>query len=304
MAIADRVTVLRHGIVNFTAAKDSGFTGDQLVASMMGTKQLMELEQRTPLTGPDTQSELALQALQITIQDDHGQILSKRWMMSIAKGKIVGIAGISGNGQKELIEALFGLRKLATGTIHVNGVNLTHAPVKAYIDAGIALVSEDPLTDSVIAGFTILEHMVLAGLPMKPRGLGMDWNYIRNQLQARKEVQVLGLADPSRRADRLSGGNVQRMILSRALLKEPSILLVSYPSRGLDIGTTRSIQNMLIDLADKGAAILLISEDLGELFALSDELLVLSNAKLHGPFIPSETDAYTIGQIMLKGETA
>ena len=168
----------------------------------------------------------------------------------------------------------------------------------------MALVSEDPLTDSVIAGFTILEHMVLAGLPMKPRGMGMDWNYIRKQLLARKEVQVLGLAEPSRRADRLSGGNVQRMILSRALLKEPHILLVSYPSRGLDIGTTRSIQNMLIDLADKGAAILLISEDLGELFALSDELLVLSNTKLHGPFLPSETDAYTIGQIMLKGETA
>ncbi|NOU64961.1 ATP-binding cassette domain-containing protein [Paenibacillus sp. LMG 31461] len=304
MAIADRVTVLRHGAVHFTATKAVNFTGDQLVASMMGTKQLVELERRTPYKALDQKLEHALQAHQMTIQDDHGQKIVDGMDMSIAKGKIVGIAGISGNGQKELIEVLFGLRAPTSGSIMVNGINLTHAPVKAYIDAGMALVSEDPLTDSVITGFTILEHMVLAGLPMKPRGLGMDWSYIREQLQGRKEVQVLGLADPSRRADRLSGGNVQRMILSRALLKEPSILLVSYPSRGLDIGTTRSIQNMLIDLADKGAAILLISEDLGELFALSDELLVLSNAKLHGPFIPSETDAYTIGQIMLKGETA
>ncbi|WNR42168.1 ABC transporter ATP-binding protein [Paenibacillus roseipurpureus] len=304
MAIADRVTVLRHGQVMMTADKGSNFTGDQLVASMMGTKQLLELEQRTPFAKDENNQELALQAKQITILDDHGQCIVESMDLSMAKGKIIGIAGISGNGQKELIEALFGLRALTAGSLWLNGVNLTHKPVKAYLDAGMALVSEDPLTDSVIAGFTILEHMVLAGLPMKPRGLGMDWHYIRKQLEARKEVRILGLADPSRRADRLSGGNVQRMILSRAILKDPSVLLVSYPSRGLDIGTTRSIQNMLIDLADQGAAILLISEDLGELFALSDELLVLANAKLHGPFLPSETDAYTIGQIMLKGESA
>ncbi|MCY9662082.1 ATP-binding cassette domain-containing protein [Paenibacillus chondroitinus] len=304
MAVADRVTVLRHGSVIYTATQEANFTGDQLVASMMGMKQLVKLEERTPWIASSQVPVHALQGRQLTIQDDHGQMIVDGIDISIEKGKIVGIAGISGNGQKELFEALFGLRALSSGSLIINGINLTSSPVKAYIDAGMVLVSEDPLTDSVIAGFTILEHMVLAGLPMKPKGLGMDWSYIRSQLQARKEVQVLGLADPDRRADRLSGGNVQRMILSRALLKEPSVLLVSYPSRGLDIGTTRSIQNMLIDLADKGAAILLISEDLGELFALSDELLVLSNAKLHGPFIPSETDAYTIGQIMLKGETA
>jgi ABC-type uncharacterized transport system ATPase subunit len=304
MAIADRVTVLRHGTVSYTASKEANFTGDQLVACMMGTKELVELDQRSAAAGFDEEPEAALKASRMTIKDDHGQMIVDGIDITLAKGKIVGIAGISGNGQKELVEALFGLRKLFSGSLAVNGKDLTHAPVKSFIDAGMALVSEDPLTDSVITGFTILEHMVLAGLPMKPRGLGMDWDYIRSQLLAKEEVRILGLADPSRRADRLSGGNVQRMILSRALLKEPSILLVSYPSRGLDIGTTRSIQNLLIDLAEKGAAILLISEDLGELFMLSDELLVLSASKLHGPFTPEQTDTYTIGQIMLKEESA
>ena len=113
MAIADRVTVLRHGTVNFTASKEMGYTGDQLVANMMGTKPLMELDQRSPFTVPAMQSHHALEAKKITIQDDHGQmILEEHGYCDQPKVKIVGIAGISGNGQKELMEALFGLRAL------------------------------------------------------------------------------------------------------------------------------------------------------------------------------------------------
>lgn len=301
LACADRVSVLRSGQITYTANREEGLAGDALIAAMMGDKTLKPVVK--PSADGDRKSEVALQITNGTISGDHGESVLGDLRLTLPKGQIIGVAGISGSGQRELAEVLFGLRKLTTGQISIGGKEM-QANAKAFMDAGVSFVSEDPIKESVIPGFTIMEHMVLDGIRLKPKGAGIDWKEVKGELDASEEAKALALADGNRRADTLSGGNVQRMVLSRALIRKPEILIVSYPSRGLDIGTTRTIQQHLIELAEQGTAIILFSEDLDELFKLSDQLVVLSGKRLIGPYLPSETDVTEIGYRMLKGESA
>lgn len=237
------------------------------------------------------------------IAGDHGELVLESVNLTLRRGEITGVAGISGNGQRELAEALCGLRRLKRGTVTIGGKPVAGGP-RAFLEAGVACVPEDPLRESVVPGFTILEHMALEGIPLRRRRMGIDWRHAREALEASEEARALNLAEAGRRADRLSGGNVQRMVLARALIRRPRVLIVSYPSRGLDIGTVHAIQRQLIGLAESGTAILLFSEDLDELFKLSDRLMVLFGKRLLGPYDPAETDAFRIGERMLRGETA
>ncbi|MFC7150468.1 ATP-binding cassette domain-containing protein [Cohnella cellulosilytica] len=300
LAVADRVSVLRNGQMTYAAAKEDGLDGETLISAMMGDKTLKPVVKPA---SPSADEEEALRIDDGRIHGDHGEAVLTDIRLSLSKGRIVGVAGISGSGQRELAETLFGLRKLAAGKVSIGGTEMKDGP-RAFMDAGVSFVSEDPIKESVIPGFSILEHMVLDGMPMRTKGSGIDWKMLKEQLEHCEEAKLLSLAEGSRRADTLSGGNVQRMVLSRALIRRPDILIISYPSRGLDIGTTRTIQQQLIELAEQGTAILLFSEDLDELFKLSDELVVLSGKRLLGPYKTAETDATQIGYRMLKGESA
>ncbi|WP_313998682.1 ATP-binding cassette domain-containing protein [uncultured Paenibacillus sp.] len=301
LACADQVTVLRAGQITYTANREEGLEGNALISAMIGEKSL------TPVVKPVSDSErepsAVLQIERGTIDGDHGETVLADVRLTLRKGEIVGVAGISGSGQRELAEVLFGLRALSSGSLAIGGKEIKGG-TKAFMDAGVSFVSEDPVKESVIPGFTILEHMLLDGIPLRPKGAGIDWRHMRTELEQSAEAKSLALAGADRRADQLSGGNIQRMVLSRALIRKPEILIVSYPSRGLDIGTARTIQQHLIELAEQGTAVLLFSEDLDELFKLSDRLVVLSGKRLLGPYRPAETDVAQIGRRMLKGESA
>jgi len=300
MACADQVSVLTAGKMVFHADTMEGLTPEQLIAAMMGDKQITNVE-KLDTGAADEQEVLRLEDGEIV--GDHGNTVLANVQLKLHRGEIVGVAGISGNGQRELAETLFGLRKLKHGMLTVKGKGISGGP-KAFIDAGVTYVSEDPLKESVIPGFTILEHMVLDGMPVKEKRIGIDWQGARQMLEASEEAKALRLADLNRRADKLSGGNVQRMVLARALMRKPDVLIISYPSRGLDIGTTRTIQQHLLDLAARGTAILLFSEDLDELFKLSKRLVVLAGKQLSGPYDAAEITASEIGTLMLRGESA
>lgn len=304
LACADRVTVLRAGRVTYTAARNGeGLQAETLIASMMGSKNLQPLHK-------NRSSDLKYAAEPIVrltngrIRGEYGQTVLEELNLSLYEGEITGVAGISGSGQRELAEVFFGLRRLEQGSFSISGIEMAGKPPSAFMESGVSSISEDPLKESVVPGFTILEHMVLDGLPLLPKSFGADWPAIRRRLEDCEEAKALGLADSDRRADRLSGGNVQRMVLARALIRSPKVLIVSYPSRGLDIGTTRTIQQLLIALAEKGAGVLLLSEDLDELLAVSDRLMVLADRRLHGPYDPLKTTPYEIGERMLKGGIA
>lgn len=313
LACADRATILRGGKVVFSAERGQGFDEHELIAQMMGQKSIPAVSDKPEPTPKYLQHEqpqekpleeqAVLHAADLRVTDDHGRAVLRDVELTLRGGEITGVAGISGNGQKELMETLCGLRPCESGRITIGGRDLTGRAPRDFIDAKVAYVSEDPLGESVIAGFSVLEHMVLGGLPMARKGLGIDWARVRASMAANSDVRTLAVAAPDRRADQLSGGNVQRMVLARAMARSPRVLLVSYPNRGLDIGTTRQVCEMLLALRQTGAAILLVSEDLSELLALSDHLVVLAEGRVHGSYDPALCDAYSIGRVMLGGET-
>lgn len=299
LAVADRATVLRHGRVTFTTDRGAGLDAGELISQMMGEKYAPAAYARS---GPACEKTAALEINGLTLADDRERTVLSEVDLCLHEGEILGVAGISGNGQKELVEALFGLRRCGGGRLRIGDRDMTGQPVQSFLDAGMAYICEDPLKESVIPGFSILEHMVLAGLPMVSKGWGVDWPKVRSDLDGFDEVTTLGLAAPERRADKLSGGNVQRMLLVRALVRSPRVLLCSYPTRGLDIGTTRAVHKLLLGLREQGSAILLISEDLSEIFEVADRIVVLGGRKIYGPYDPKSSDPYSIGQVMLKGE--
>ncbi len=301
MACADRVTVLRQGEITYRTTREENFSAEQLIQAMVGTKPHQTLTKQTLPTSQIYSTKPAIQLQAGIVIGDHGQVVLQDLQLSLNYGEITGVAGVSGNGQRELAETMFGLRKLAGGRLIIDG-KIMDAETRKFIEAGVSYISEDPVRESVVPGLSILEHMALDGLPLQSQGVRIDWTAMRNRLEDSEEAKLLNLAASHRKAHTLSGGNIQRLVLARALLLKPKILIVSYPSRGLDIQTTRIIQQQLLTMANQGAAILLFSEDLEELFALSDHLVVLYNKQLIGPYLPQDTQIEQVGRLMLKGE--
>lgn len=291
---ADRVTVMRRGKVVFSGDDLAGLDEPALVTHMVG--------QWIPPLAVAHQSKAdkppVLEVAGLSIEDERGRVILENVNFSIGPGEIVGVAGIAGNGQLELAEALTGLRPVKTGHIRVRGGELAHSSPAQFLAAGVAALPESPIEHAVVPGLTVLEHMVLGGLPEHHRGLGVDWPRIRAEFEKLPEVETLKVAAPERRADQLSGGNVQRMMLSRIFALDPQVLIASYPSRGLDVATIRSVHQALLRRREQGSAILIFSEDLNELYALSDRLLVISHGAVSRPVDPQTTDAYAVAAMM------
>jgi simple sugar transport system ATP-binding protein len=301
LACADRVSVLRMGKLVYATERALGMTEDELVSQMIGGSELPRAPERRKLSLIDN----ALPVLEVSglsVVNDHQVTILQDLDLVIRPGELVGIAGISGNGQKELLETIYGLRKPKSGTMRFQGTEIDSLNISARLEQGMVYITEDPLQESVVPGLSILEHMVLCGLDMTPKGLDVDWQEVRKTFHSLDIVQTLRVAHPDRKVEELSGGNVQRMILARAISKGPKLLLVAYPSRGLDIATTRATQRLLLALREQGTAILLISEDLTELFEISDKMVVLSSQTLFGPYTPEDMDPYRMGHIMLEGD--
>ncbi len=301
LACADRVTVLRHGKVCYTEQESSKLEQTQLVSAMMGGEQVPIIAPKAP-AAYDTDPILSLR--QLAVVDDHGRRIISPTTLDCYPGEIIGIAGISGNGQRELAETLYGQRTPFGGEILMNGERAAASGTQGMLGHGAAYCPEDPVADSIVPGMTVLEHMVLAGLPMVPKYGDIDWRQVEALMKQVEAVNTLRVADPQRIAGSLSGGNIQRMILARALSRDPRIMIVSYPTRGLDIATAKATHQLLLKARERGTLIILISEELTELFELSDRLIVLSQNKVHGPIETAHTDMYEIGKLMTKGGEA
>jgi simple sugar transport system ATP-binding protein len=292
---ADRVTVMRRGQIVYTTTDVAAEDEQSLVTHMVGKWDAPILADRSSVRV----HEPLLKVANLQLKDDHGLTILDKVNFEIAAGEIVGVAGISGNGQRELADALCGLRPLAAGSIVLDGINLSRATPAQFLRAGIVSIPENPLEESIVPGLTVLEHMVLGGLTERRRGLGLDWPQVRAEFDGLAEVKSLQVAAADRKADQLSGGNVQRMMLSRALAQKPKLLIASYPSRGLDIATIRSVHRSLVERSRMGAAILIFSEDLNELYTLAHRLLVLSHGEMSRSIDPNVTDAYAVAERMV-----
>jgi simple sugar transport system ATP-binding protein len=296
-AIADRVTVLRGGRLVVGGVPIRDLSDADLVEAMVGRRvPPLPSHRPAPHAGPS-----ALELVGVTVASGHGRPDLERADLAVRSGELLGIAGVAGNGQLALYDALLGLRPLAAGAIHVDGAVVPGGP-RAAAAAGIVGVPEDPVDESVVPGLDVAAHMALADLPRYRRGLGIDWKRVRRRTAEISEETDLRLAPPHREMGSLSGGNIQRVVLARAFASDARVLVAAYPSRGLDVATTRRTQELLLEHRAAGAAVVVISEDLDELMALSDRIAVLHQGCVTGVVDPQTTDAYEIGRLMLGTE--
>lgn len=297
LACADRITVMRRGQVAGTLA-GSEATESGLVSLMFGTA-VTESPHRRGQTPPEgRQPLLELRGVSTRAEDEAAGLHEIN--LTVFPGEIVGVAGVSGNGQRELGDVVLGLERCSRGAKYLWRQDATRWSVARIRASGVAFIPEDPLGMAAIAGLTVQENMALADTRRYSRqgGLSMDWEAVRSDIE--RSLKRLGFKVPSLNMPvrTLSGGNIQRVILAREMASNPKLILAFYPTRGLDVRSAIAARELLVASRDAGAGVLLISEDLGELFSLSDRLVVLFRGRIVGTSTPQEITMNEVGYLM------
>jgi general nucleoside transport system ATP-binding protein len=292
-AISDRVTVLRDGRVVGERATHS-VTRAELAQLMVGR------DVRPMLAQPRTPGPAALRLTDVRAQGDRGRECLSGVSLEVCGGEIVGVAGVSGNGQRELAQCLAGLRRVTGGSVTLSGVDLTHATPRGRIAAGLAYVPEERMRDGSVRDFSVLENVFLHdhAAPKFTRGVFMNLPAMQahaRDLMTRYNVKTPSLETPLKN---LSGGNIQKLILARELSRRPRVLIAAQPTRGVDIGATEYIHQRLLEQRADGTAILLISEDLDEIQTLSDRIIVMYEGRVMGIFGRGEATPQALGLLM------
>ena len=300
LAGADRISVMRRGRIAGTLPRADA-TEETLVSMMFGSPVVEVAPSRR---GPAGGAGAPLLELRDVSTRADGRAVSLRSVdLTVAAGEIVGVAGVSGNGQRELGDLVLGLARSARGAKLLGGADATRWPVARVRASGVAFIPEDALAMAGAARLTVLENMALGDTRRyaRHRGLAIDWERARSDLA--RSLARLGVAVPALQAPlgTLSGGTVQRVILARELARRPKLIVAFYPTRGLDVRSAIATRDLLVASRDEGAGILLISEDLAELFALSDRLVVLFRGTLAGARVPADTSIEEIGHLMTGG---
>ena len=297
MKISDRVTVLRDGrVVGTVATKDT--TQKDLARMMVGRDVV------TAWDKPECPSETAvLRVEKLSALSDKGLPAVRNLSLQVCANEILGIAGVSGNGQRELAETLAGLRRAESGSVIVNGRDLTNRTPAEIIASQVAFIPEERMTMGVIRDFTVQENAILethANAPLSRHTL-FDFGKIAahtTRLVREYDVKTPTLDTPVKS---LSSGNIQKLILARELSRQPKLLIAAQPTRGVDIGATEYIHKRLIEQRAQGTAILLISEDLDEVLALADRIAVMYEGEIVG-IVPPNTPIDDLG-LMMAGAT-
>lgn len=293
---ADRITVLRGGRVAGSLLRAHA-TEEKLV-TLMFEKELSGFKHSTE-PKRDEMSTPVLELRRAETRAEGAGTSLKGIDLRIRSGEIVGIAGVSGNGQKELCDVVLGIETCFKGEKFLFGRDFTNHPVRTMRKNGVSFIPENPLMMASVPFMTVLENMALTQTWRYARrgGFAMDWKSVKADIQQTAErlefpVNFYTIAKS------LSGGNVQRMIVLREMTHDPRLIIASYLTRGLDVQSAIAARQALIQARESGAGVLLVSEDLDELFNLSDRLLVLYGGKIVGEFKPSETDIYEVGHLM------
>jgi ABC-type uncharacterized transport system ATPase subunit len=299
-AVADRITVVRAGrTVGTVAAAEA--TRRSLAAMMVGREidESRRIVRERPLV--DVQ---ALEVEDLSASGDRGETAVRGVSLAIREGEIVGVAGVAGNGQRELAEALCGLRPALTGTVRVGGRLLRSGDPRDAIAAGVAHVPEDRLGTGLAANLSVAGNVVLKSYREPPvsRGPFLVLRRMREvalELIRHYDVQTPSPDTPVRN---LSGGNLQKLVLGREFQGDPLVLVAAQPTRGLDVGAIETVHAYLREAAAKGVAILMPSEDLDEILALSDRILVMYEGEIVGELDGAKADVEHIGYLMAGGD--
>ncbi len=300
-AIADRCSILRGGKIVLGCVDPNELTDPELIEAMVGVTVPALAAERAR---PDVPDVPALSIVDVRVRSADGALRLKGVTLDVRRGEIMGIAGVAGSGQRELYEVALGLCDIESGSVSVCGTEIGSGHARDALAAGAIGIPEDPVAESVVPGLDVAAHLAMEQLPAYRKRLGIDWPKVRRVAGELNERMGLRMADSRRTLADLSGGNIQRVILSRAFGTTGELLLASYPSRGLDIATTRRTQELLVERRNAGAGVLFISEDLDELLEVADWIAVFHDGELTGIVEPASTDRYEIGRLMLGGAEA
>lgn len=291
---ADRITVLRDGrVAGSILAADAS---EEKLIQMMFDKQLTN---RIIREDGIKATEPILELVSYNTFAEGTEVSLKDVNLKVFPGEIVGVAGVSGNGQKELCDAILGMIKVVSGKKILQGKDYSRRSTGSIRKFGLGFIPENPLTMATVPFMSVMENMAItrtADYSLRG-GLNMDWKLV--QEDTKKSLEKFGFTfSYYTPAKALSGGNLQRLIIAREMMKEPKLIIASYLTRGLDVQSTLVARQELMNARNAGTGVLLISEDLEELFSLSDRLIVLFEGKIVGEFLPADTDAYEIGYLM------
>ncbi len=290
MALCDRVTVLRQGRVVGTVSVAE--TDRNTLARMMVGRLIQPVSRPAHPAG----HRVLLRLDRLSARDDRGLLAVKEVSLAVRAGEILGLAGVSGNGQTELAQVLDGTRPAESGRVLVDGQEVPTGDPVALMAAGIGRIPEDR-HESVVAELTVAENMVLEHLDEFVRNGTLDREAIHRHA-ARLIQQYQIRARPEDPIRTLSGGNMQKVILARVLERAPKVLVVAQPTRGLDVGATEYVRSKLVEQRERGAAILLISEDLDEILELSDRIAVIYEGHIVAILSGEEADPERLGLLM------
>ncbi len=301
LALSDRITVLRAGR-NVGTVLPAEVSEERLAELMVGRH--IGAERPSP-QGPSPAGEALLRVRDLVVRGDRGADTVTGVSLDVRAGEIVGIAGVSGNGQRELAEAIACLRSPSRGTIRVGGVDLAGRNAAGARRAGLGFVPEERMRDGVIGDFSVSENLMLVDAA---KAAFSRWGFLRGrsirsycaERVSTFDVRTPGLETPTRN---LSGGNIQKLILARELSGNPKVLLVAQPTRGIDVAATRYIHERLREQARKGIAVLVVSEDLDEVINLADRILVMYEGRIIGEAGARTTTREALG-LMLAGVAA
>jgi simple sugar transport system ATP-binding protein len=293
-AVADKITVIRQGRV-VGQAKPTDSTAD-LASMMVGREVDLTVEKI-----PSSPGNLILKVNQASVLDDRDQLAVKSVSFEVRAGEILAIAGVQGNGQTELAEAIVGLRPLHSegGEILVSGKNVSGLGVRQILESGVGYVPEDRKKDGLISEFSIAENLMLNGSFSAPFAKGFNIDFQSRNRIAEQRVKEFDVRTPSSStpAGQLSGGNQQKVVLARELSREVDLLVVSQPTRGVDVGSIEFIHERLVEERNRGKAVVLISTELDEVLALADRIAVMYRGQIVG-IVDGNTDRSKLGQMM------
>ena len=300
LAVADRITVLRHGAS--VGSADPGTATEQDLANLMVGRDVVFTVDKAPATPGD----VVLAVRDLVVEDHRGVATVDGLDLDIRAGEIYGVAGVEGNGQREFIEAITGMRPPRSGSVHLDGEDITGATPRAIFDAGVGHVPEDRNRHGVVGAFSITENVVLNQYHRRPFSRGLLRRENPAQVLADRLVEDFDVRTPGIdvAVETLSGGNQQKVIVAREMSRDLRLLVVAQPTRGLDVGSIEFIHSQIIDRRDHGTAVLLVSAELDEILSLSDRIGVLYRGAIVGTFDRTAAAREDIGLLMSCGTLA
>ncbi|HGR8184446.1 TPA: ABC transporter ATP-binding protein [Streptococcus pneumoniae] len=296
-AVSDRVTVIRRG-KSIETVEIAGATNADLAEMMVGRSVSFKTEKQA-----SKPKEVVLSIKDLVVNENRGVPAVKNLSLDVRAGEIVGIAGIDGNGQSELIQAITGLRKVESGSIELKGDSIVGLHPRQITELSVGHVPEDRHRDGLILEMMISENIALQTYYKEPHSKNGILNYSNITSYAKKLMEEFDVRAASELvpAAALSGGNQQKAIIAREIDRDPDLLIVSQPTRGLDVGAIEYIHKRLIEERDNGKAVLVVSFELDEILNVSDRIAVIHDGKIQGIVSPETTNKQELGVLMAGG---